>query len=58
MEVKDVVVHSVTKKITEALSKIYYKMKNNQDFYTLKLGNLDSKRDWGHGKRLCIWNVF
>ena len=38
----------VTKKITEALSKINYKNLNNEDFYTLKLGNLYSKRDWGH----------
>lgn len=40
----------VTKKITEGLSKIYYKIKNNEEYKTLKLGFLDSKRDWGYSK--------
>ena len=35
----------VTKKITKAISKIF---KNEQD--CLHIGNLDSKRDWGHAK--------
>ena len=38
----------VTKKITEGLSEIYYKMKNSEKFNTLKLGNLNSFRDWGY----------
>lgn len=38
----------VTKKITEALSKIHYKIENDESFYTLKLGNINSKRDWGY----------
>ena len=38
-------VEFVTRKITNAVANIYYKQ---QDY--LKLGNLDSKRDWGHAK--------
>ena len=35
----------VTRKITMSLSRIFYGLQN-----TLYLGNLDSKRDWGHAK--------
>ena len=35
----------VTRKITRAISKIIYGLQSE-----LKLGNLDSKRDWGHAK--------
>jgi GDPmannose 4,6-dehydratase len=38
----------ITKKITEALSQIYYKIENNENFKTLKIGNLNSERDWGY----------
>lgn len=40
----------VTKKITMALSKIHHSILNNEDFHTLKLGNIYSKRDWGYAK--------
>ena len=35
----------VTKKITKAVSRMFYKKQN-----CLYIGNLDSKRDWGHAK--------
>lgn len=35
----------VTRKITRAVAKIHLGMQN-----TVYLGNLDSKRDWGHAK--------
>ena len=35
----------VTKKITKGLSKIHYKLQD-----CLYMGNIDSKRDWGHAK--------
>jgi len=37
--------HFVTRKITRAVAKIHLGL---QDFITL--GNLDTKRDWGHAK--------
>ena len=40
----------VTRKITMALSKIKKAIENGEDFQTLKLGNLYSKRDWGYAK--------
>lgn len=40
----------VTRKITKALSKIDNSIKDNSKFETLKLGNLESKRDWGYAK--------
>lgn len=40
----------VTKKITLALSKINNSMVANNQFDTLKLGNMYSKRDWGYAK--------
>jgi GDPmannose 4,6-dehydratase len=40
----------VTRKITLALSKIKKSIDNGEDFQTLKLGNLYSKRDWGYAK--------
>jgi GDPmannose 4,6-dehydratase len=40
----------VTRKITLALSKIKKAIDNGEDFQTLKLGNLYSKRDWGYAK--------
>jgi len=44
----------VTRKITMALNNI---IKGNQEF--LVLGNLDSKRDWGHAKDYCygMWLI-
>lgn len=38
----------VTRKITTTLSNIQKKIKNGEDFESLKLGNLDAKRDWGY----------
>lgn len=38
----------VTRKITLALSEIENSLENNQKITPLKLGNLDSKRDWGY----------
>ena len=40
----------VTRKITMALSKIKNSIDSGEDFKTLKLGNLYSKRDWGYAK--------
>lgn len=40
----------VTRKITMALAKIKKSLDNGEDFKTLKLGNLYSKRDWGYAK--------
>ncbi len=40
----------VTRKITLSLSKIKSAIDCGKDFTTLKLGNLYSKRDWGHAK--------
>ncbi len=40
----------VTRKITLALSNIKKSIENGEDFQTLKLGNLYSKRDWGYAK--------
>lgn len=40
----------VTRKITLALAKIKKAIDNGEDFRTLKLGNLYSKRDWGYAK--------
>ena len=40
----------VTRKITMALAKIKNSIDNDNDFVTLKLGNLYSKRDWGYAK--------
>ena len=44
----------VTKKITNFVKLIKYVKENNidkkNDSYVLKLGNLNSKRDWGHAK--------
>ena len=40
----------VTRKITLALAKIKKALDNGDDFQTLKLGNLYSKRDWGYAK--------
>ena len=44
----------VTRKITIGLSRIYYGLNN-----ILELGNLDSKRDWGHARdyALAIWKI-
>ena len=40
----------VTRKITISLADIRNKLKNNENFSKLKLGNLYSKRDWGYAK--------
>ena len=40
----------VTRKITMALAKIKKSIDGGDDFKTLKLGNLYSKRDWGYAK--------
>ena len=40
----------VTRKITMALANIKKSIDNDEDFQTLKLGNLYSKRDWGYAK--------
>jgi len=40
----------VTRKITLALAKIKRAVDTGEDFQTLKLGNLYSKRDWGYAK--------
>lgn len=40
----------VTMKIVNGVKKIYKAIKNNTEIPILKLGNIDSKRDWGHSK--------
>ena len=40
----------VTRKITLALAQIKNSLEKGEDFKTLKLGNLYSKRDWGYAK--------
>ena len=40
----------VTRKITMALAKIKLFLNKGEDFQTLRLGNLYSKRDWGYAK--------
>ena len=42
----------VTRKITRAVSKIALGLQDK-----LYLGNLDSKRDWGHAKGLRAYDV-
>lgn len=36
----------VTRKITKNVARIYYAIKNKQDFKPIELGNIDAKRDW------------
>lgn len=40
----------VTMKIVNGVKKIYEAIKNKKEIPILKLGNIDSKRDWGHSK--------
>ena len=47
----------VTRKITLALAKIKKSIENGEDFQTLKLGNLYSKRDWGYAKDY-VWGMW
>jgi GDPmannose 4,6-dehydratase len=46
----------VTRKITRSVAKIFL---NQQEYMTL--GNIDSKRDWGHARDYCevnnLWNI-
>jgi GDPmannose 4,6-dehydratase len=44
----------VTRKITDAVARIHYKVEN-----TIHLGNLDAKRDWGYAPEYCegIWRM-
>ena len=36
----------VTRKITKNVARIYYALKNNEEFVPLELGNMEAKRDW------------
>jgi GDPmannose 4,6-dehydratase len=47
----------VTRKISKGVARIYYAIKNNQNFLPLELGNLDAKRDWSHAQDFVegIW---
>jgi len=47
----------VTRKITKKVAEIYHKVKNKQTFETLKLGNIDSRRDWSDSRDFMrgIW---
>jgi len=38
----------VTRKITKGIARIIKSIKNEESFEPIKLGNLDSKRDWSH----------
>ena len=40
----------VTRKITKKVAEIFYKIKNKESFETLKLGNIDSRRDWSDSR--------
>ena len=45
MNLKDVVMEFVTRKITHAVARIKLGVQDH-----VELGNLDAKRDWGHSK--------
>ena len=49
----------VTMKIVNGVKKIVEQEKENINDYILTLGNIDSKRDWGHSKDyvLAIWKI-
>lgn len=40
----------VTRKITQKVAEIYHKTKNKESFEPLKLGNVDSRRDWSDSR--------
>lgn len=40
----------VTRKITKKVAEIHHKIKNKDSFETLKLGNIDSRRDWSDSR--------
>jgi len=40
----------VTRKITQKVAEIYHKIKNKESFEALKLGNVDSRRDWSDSR--------
>jgi len=40
----------VTRKITKKVAEIFHKIKNKESFETLKLGNIDSRRDWSDSR--------
>jgi len=47
----------VTRKITKNVARIYYAIKNHEDFQPLELGNIDAKRDWSDAEDFVegIW---
>jgi len=47
----------VTRKITKKVAEISHKLKNGQKFEPLKLGNIDSRRDWSDSRDFMrgIW---
>lgn len=47
----------VTRKITQKVAEIFYKMKNKESFEPLKLGNIDARRDWSDSRDFMrgIW---
>ena len=40
----------VTRKITKKVAEIFHKIKNNEKFEPLQLGNIDSRRDWSDSR--------
>lgn len=51
--------HYVTRKITKGICGILNKIINRESFESLKLGNLDAKRDWSHASDFVdgIWRM-
>jgi GDPmannose 4,6-dehydratase len=47
----------VTRKITKGVARIYWAIKNKKDFESIKLGNLNAKRDWSDSEDFVegIW---
>jgi GDPmannose 4,6-dehydratase len=47
----------VTRKITQKVAEIYHKIQKNEKFEPLKLGNIESKRDWSDSRDFmrAVW---
>lgn len=50
-------VYFISRKITDAASKIFYSLKAGEHVNPVEVGNLDAKRDWSHAKDFVkgIW---
>jgi GDPmannose 4,6-dehydratase len=49
----------VTRKITKNVARIYYAIKNKEDFKPMELGNMDAKRDWSDAEDFIegVWRM-